>query len=426
MADVKDGERTDSTSNGMPSEIQVSGEVPQKEKLYADIPGMPTQEAVEGIRFDFNSGLRVFFPAGDKKYHLKFQDADTGLVWYDSDVNPGTVINSVKKYYIRIRFFITRQGTGEKVFEHTLDLKNKKVVVQFPVGTIGDSIGWFSYMERFQKKHQCKLLLVVSDFVKDLFQKQYPDFEFIQKDAVKDQGMYATYYVGLFFKGNVDFQPVDFRHVGLHRTAGMILGLRTATELADIPPRLDFSAPRMIGDKYVCIATKASAQCKYWNNPLGWNTVIKFLKDNGYRVLCIDKEVVHGTGIVYNQMPWGVEDFTGNRPLQERVNLIKNADFFIGLGSGLSWLAWCCRVPVVLISGFSLPNTEFYTPYRVINYGVCNGCWDDMRCDFDHNDYFWCPRHKNDKQQYECTKLIPPEQVINVIKTIPSFKGAGK
>ena len=47
----------------------------------------------------------------------------------------------------------------------------------------------------------------------------------------------------------------------------------------------------------------------------------KFLKDNGYRVFCIDKERVHDAGLVWNHMPWGVEDETGDKPLQERIDL---------------------------------------------------------------------------------------------------------
>ena len=389
---------------------------------YGNVKTKPVVEAVEGITYDFNFGLRVYFPQTGLKYHLMFKNADTGLILYDSDVEPGTVISSVKKYYMRFTFVVTRQGTGEKVFEHTLDLRDRKVVVQFPVGTIGDSIGWFSYAERFQKKHGCNLVLVVSDFLRDLVQKQYPQFEFIHPDDVPEANSSASYYIGLFVNGDTNYQPVDFRQVGLHRTAGYILGLRTKDELEDIPPRLDLSAKRAIKGKYVVIATKASSQAKYWNNQNGWHSVIKFLKENGYRVLCIDKDRVHGTGLVFNHIPWGVEDLTGEIPLQERVNVIKDADFFIGLPSGLSWLAWCCNVPVVMISGFSLPNTEFYTPYRVISYDVCNGCWDDRKETFDHTNFFWCPRHQNDQNQFECTKYITDEQVINMIKTIPSFK----
>ena len=405
-----------------PEEVKV--EVPQekKENAYGDITAIPVIDAVEGIKFDFNSGLRVFFPQTDKKYHLKFSDADSGLVMYDADANPGTVVTSVKKYYIKYHFEVTRQGTGEKVFEHTVDLKDKKVVVQFPVNTLGDSIGWFSYMERFQQKFECKLVLVISDFLKNLVEKQYPQFEYIKKEDTVKANAYATYYVGLFFKGNTDMQPIDFRLVGLHKTAGYILGLRTKEELDDIPPRFDLSAPRQIKEKYVVMSCKASAQCKFWNNPFGWDRVIHFLKDNGYKIVCIDKNRVYGSGTIYNQLPWGVEDYTGDIPLQERINIIKDADMFIGLSSGLTWLAWGCKVPVILISGFSLPSCEFYTPYRIINYQTCIGCWDDVREDFDHKDYFWCPRHEDDDRKWECSRLIPPEQVINVIKSVPTFK----
>jgi len=113
-------------------------------------------------------------------------------------------------------------------------------------------------------------------------------------------------------------------------------------------------------------------------------------------------------------------DDTGEKDLQQRINTIKDADCFIGLSSGLSWLAWCCQVPVVLISGFSAPDNEFYTPYRVINRHVCNSCWNDTRCDFDHFDFLWCPRHKGTDRHFECTKAITGAQVIKMLQKIPA------
>ena len=49
---------------------------------------------------------------------------------------------------------------------------------------------------------------------------------------------------------------------------------------------------------------------------------------------------------------------------------------------------------------------------------------DLMRENFDHFDFLWCPRHKGDDRQFECTRLISPEQVISTIKKIPTFKPA--
>ena len=113
--------------------------------------------------------------------------------------------------------------------------------------------------------------------------------------------------------------------------------------------------------------SRARLQSKYWNNPTGWAEIVRFLKEAGYRVVCIDLKPTHGKGLVWNHMPPGAEDQTGDRPLLERARWLKHAEFFIGLSSGLSWLAWAMRIPVVMISGVTHPINEFVTPYRVIN-----------------------------------------------------------
>lgn len=401
-----------------PAPEQSPKEQPKQPSIYGEIPQIPTQDAVEGIKFDFNDGIRILFPHNGKEYHVTFTDIDTGIILFSQDTVPGAYVTSVKKFFIRFRLIIHDKGGKGPIFTHDFDAKDREVMIQLPVGTIGDSIGWFSYVERFQIKHQCKLVCVMTPWIAEVVRKQYPNITFIAPEETKNYKPYACYYMGLFFRGDVDHQPIDFRYIGLHRTAGYILGV----DPADEPPRFDLSAPRKIKEKYVCIAAQSSSQAKYWNNPYGWYEVVKFLKDNGYRVLCIDRDRVHGTGLNWNHIPYGVEDFTGQLPLQERIDLIKNADFFIGLSSGLSWLAWGCKVPVIMISGFTHPTNEFATPYRVINYHTCHSCWNDMRIDFDHYDFLWCPRHKGTDRHFECTKLISAEQVITMIKKVPSFR----
>ncbi len=389
---------------------------PAQPPIYGNVPEIPTQEAVEGIRFDFNDGIRVKFPQGG--YRVCFSDIDTGTILYNAEIKQESMVTSVKKFFIKFRLQIFRAGETEPIFEHEYNAKDKEVMIQLPVGTIGDSIGWFSYVERFQQKHNCKVICVMTPWIADLVRKQYPDITFITRDETLNYSPYACYFLGLFFQGNVDNQPIDFRYIGLHRTAGYILGV----DPHDLPPRFDLSAPRRIQEPYVCIAVQSSTQAKYWNNPVGWLQTVKFLKDHGYRVLCIDKSPVNGQGINWNQIPNGAEDFTGDIPLQERVNLLAHADFFIGLSSGLAWVAWCCKIPVVMISGFTHPTNEFDTPYRIINYHTCHSCWNDMRVDFDHFDFLWCPRHKNTERQFECSRLISVDHVINTIKKIPAFK----
>lgn len=388
---------------------------PPKESTFVLPPETPTLEAVDGIRFDFNNGLRIKFP--DKgEYRCVFKDLDTDCLLYSMDVKPGCTVESVKKFFIRFRLEIYKKDAlKEPVFTHDLDLSGKEVLIQLPVGALGDTIAWFSFVERFQKKHGCKLFCSMEPRLAEIFKAQYPDIEFCTKEDAAKLKPYATYNLGLFFGGDTDHQPFDFRQIGLHRTAGKILGIE---DLSDIPPRVDLTAERRIKEKYVCIAAQASSQCKYWNNPFGWRATVEYLKSQGYRVLCVDRMPEYGTDFTWNHIPYGAENFTGDLPLQERIDLIKDSDMFIGLSSGLSWLAWCCRVPVILVSGFTDPVNEFETPYRVQNASVCHGCWNDMRCDFNHFDFLWCPRKKDAKDKFECTKAITPKMVIDRIRQI--------
>ena len=380
-----------------------------------------TQLDSSGIRFDFNDGCRVQAPLGDDVWVIRLFDLDTGNILFQTtpDFRGGSV-RSAKKYYVRFRI---EAWKGEKlVFEHNYDAKDREVLIAFPVGTLGDTIAWLSYAVRFADAHKCKLTIAIAGRLIPLFAGAYPDIRFIDAKGAKADDSYATYRVGLFFN-DVEriHQPVDFRHVGLHKTAAHILGL----DPTEAPPRLAVPAgERPIAEKYVVIATQATSQCKYWNNPFGWREIVKFLKEAGYRVICIDQKPVNGVGIVWNHVPAGAEDMTDQLSLEDCVRWIRHAEFFVGLSSGLAWLAWAAGAPVVMISGFTLPSTEFQTPSRVINYHACVGCWEDPTLRFDHKDFLWCPRHANTPRQFECTRLITAEQVKQTIRRLPGFSGS--
>ena len=51
---------------------------------FGDIPKVPTQDAIDGIKFDFNDGLRVLMPKGAKPYHVRFVDLGTKSCVYDA------------------------------------------------------------------------------------------------------------------------------------------------------------------------------------------------------------------------------------------------------------------------------------------------------------------------------------------------------
>ena len=388
-----------------------SSDRPPVAPAYPPPAQQPTEAGPRGIRYDFNLGARILLPTREEgEWLVRLSDMDTGNTLFESR-NKGAVVASSKRFYVRFRVEI--YDGSELLLDHTYDCRGREVLVQFPVGTLGDTMAWFPYAARFGEVHGCKLTCAMSELIIPLLKDQYPDITFVTHKEVVDGGLqdhfYATYCMGLFFddKENV-WQPTDFRMVGLHRTAGYILGVDPTEAPAKVTIPDD---PRPIAEPYVCIAVQSSSGCKMWNNPMGWREVVAHLKDAGYRVVCIDQKPVHGSGLLYTHIPYGAEDQTGDRPLTERAHWLKHAEAFVGLSSGLAWLAYAVGVPSVVISGFTHPTNEFTTPYRVINWHTCNSCWNDPAVRFKHDDFMWCPRHQNTSRHFECTRLITSAQV---------------
>ena len=405
-----------SASSAAPASVSAANDPAAPKPAYPEAAPAPTQHGPKGVRFDFNEGCRVTLPEDEHPWRVRISDLDTGNILYETEIKAGRV-SSTKRYYVRFGLELWQQG--KSLFRHEFSAEGQPVLIQFPVGTLGDTLGWFPYAVKFLAKHQCRLTCAMAERLIPLFQATHPDIEFIAHEQVKPERYYATYNIGLFFddKDHI-FQPCDFRFVGLHRTAGYILGV----DPTEVPPKIALGDEgRPVEEPYVVIAVQSTTQSKCWNNPLGWHEVVRFLKEAGYRVICIDQKPVHGAGIVWNHIPHGAEDQTGDRPLLERASWLRHADFFVGLSSGLSWLAWALGTPVVMISGFTHPINEFTTPYRIINYHACNSCWNDPRHRFDHHDFLWCPRHADTPRQFECTRLITADQVNQVIRTIPGF-----
>ena len=409
---MNDSPTSETQAAGAPA---IAAPAPEEKRPNPQPAPLPTQAGPLGLRFDFNLGARVTVPDG-KPWRVRLWDRDTGNILFESSAG-AAYINSTKRYYLRfgIEIFVD----NDCIFQHDYDARGQRVLIQFPVGTLGDIMGWFPYAIKFQEKHGCRLTCAMSQLLIPLYRDAYPDIAFVTHEEVKPEEFYASYCIGLFFDDEDRvWQPCDFRLVGLHRTAGYILGV----DPTEMPPKLgitDEGPP--LAEPYVCIAVQSTTQAKYWNNPNGWREVVAFLKAQGLRVICIDQKPTHGFGLVWNHIPHGAEDMTGDRPLAERVRWLRHAKAFIGLSSGLSWLAWAAEVPVVMISGFTHPTNEFDTPYRVINYHACNSCWNDVRHRFDHKDFLWCPRNANTPRQFECTRLITASQVIATLRTVPGL-----
>lgn len=346
----------------------------------------------------------------DNKLNIKCYDNNNNVV-YQNELSINSWIKLNKEYFIKWR--TTVEENGEVIYDETLDLTDKRVYISFGSKSLGDTMAWAPYCEVFRQKHNCKL--IVSTFHNGLFRDQYPEIEFIEPGEMVPN-IHAQYRLGWYYTNegtyDKDKHPNDFKRIPLQKTATDILGL----DYEEVRPLLKL--PKVKKKKKVGIGFHSTAQSKYWNNPDGWQAVVDHLNALGYECMIYSKE---GDGYMGNNYPEGVTTFKGGN-LQEVIDDLSECEFFIGLGSGLSWLAWACKLPVVLISGFSEKWAETtLDTYRVINESVCHGCFNSDR--LDAGDWNWCPLHKNTDRMFECTKQISSDMVIKQINRIINNEG---
>ena len=341
----------------------------------------------------------------ETNFEITFID-EGGNVIYQNNLAINSWVKLNREYYTK--WTIRVKEDNNLIFSNILNLENRRVYISFGSKSLGDSLAWIPYCEEFRKKHNCEL--IVSTFLNDLFKDQYPNIKFVEPgETVYD--IYAQYQLGWFYNENGEFDsnkhPFDFKKQPLQKTATDILGL----DYVEIRPELKL--PNKPKKKKVGIGFHSTAQAKYWNNPDGWQSVIDYLDSLGYECMIYSKE---GNGYMNNFYPKGVTIYKGGN-LQEVIDDLSTCEFFVGLGSGLSWLAWACKLPVVLVSGFSEKWAETtLDTYRVINENVCHGCFNNDR--LNAGDWNWCPLHKGTNRQFECTKKISSDMVIKEINKI--------
>lgn len=383
---------------------------------FEDVPYLT---AVEGIRFDFAFGYRVFVPqnAPREEYEIRFFDSASGMPLEKYTMKRGQTLVGNRKFYIP--YILQIHADNKLLFEHRYNCVGQRVYIVVPDGGLGDNLAWVPLAEKFRLQYSANVCCVTGEWMARLVKDLYPGMEFLNEAEVpKLAGAYACYFCGIFKEADKAWRPIDHQSLGMQRAVEAILGL----PYEDVKCRLHRGSKRPFPEPFVCISTMATNPGKYWNFPDGWNTIIRFLKKLGYRVLDIDRDSkLTFAGKEYT-IPSEAEDFTGLFPIQERLDLLEHAEFFIGLPSGLSWLAWNADIPVVMISGFTMPNCEFPTPYRVTNYLFCHGCWNDSSCFFDQNVPVWCPRHVGTPREIECTRVITPKMVQDTIMKIPAVQ----
>lgn len=243
-----------------------------------------------------------------------------------------------------LNWFITVHHNGLLVTENSFNLENKFVFIKMDAYALGDNIAWIPYVEEFRKKHNCGI--ICSTFYNDLFKDVYPNILFVNPNTNIDN-VYSQYYIGATNDMNLKYSLVSVNQIPLQYVAASTLNL----PMSELRPKLETQFINPIETKkYVCISEFASSNQKYWRYDNGWQDVVDYLNSIDYDVIVISKEPTTLNNII---------DLTGDDSIINRAKLLKDADFFIGVSSGLSWLAWSVNTHTFLISDVTQMNHEF-------------------------------------------------------------------
>lgn len=334
----------------------------------------------------------------DSKFRVQFRDGYGGECHYSSDCNSNTWHRLNRRYFTEWSVLVFEEG--RLIYDRKFSLKGKNVFIVFETESLGDTLAWMHHCEIFRQKHDCNLF--VSTFWNKLF--DYPEITFIEPGETI-YNLHALYRVGWFYKedGSVDFDRhpnVPFK-IPLIQTVTDILGL----EYAEMPPKIKselIDVNPFIGEGRVAIATNSTLEMKFWQKE-DWQKVIDHLNGQGFQVINLSKEKNE-----FNGCP----QLDGSS-IEEIIPYIAYCDFFIGLSSGLSWLAWALYRDVYMIANFSEEWHEFDC-YRFTNKNVCHGCWNTQR--FVAGDWNYCPAYKNTRRAFECHRSIKAQEVIDRIE----------
>jgi autotransporter strand-loop-strand O-heptosyltransferase len=345
----------------------------------------------EHVTIDHNFVLEPFLEIKGRsksKFRVEYIDEE-GVCHYRNTIGAQNWIKLNRRWYTKWTIKIWKDD--EPYYEYTLDYAGKRVYIAFDSKSLGDTIAWMPYVLEFKKKHNCHV--IVSTFKNFLFEDVYPELEFINPGQ-KAEGILGMYSIGWFY--NPDKEPALCNTVKLQEAATNILGL----DYQELKPRIAFTPGNNLYGKYVTIATNSTAGCKFWQKE-EWQLVINYIHEKGYQVINVSKEKNPFDNCIQ------IEDTS----MENTMNVIHHSHLFIGLSSGLSWLAWAMDKKVVMISNFTDADHEF-SCIRITNTNVCHGCWNKAEYRFDAGDWDWCPEHKGTDRQWECHKKIKASDVV--------------
>lgn len=362
----------------------------------------------------------VVFKVGDLELFKKSMDLKNNHVLVTGDIDPDKIemlseFEKITGCILSLRDsdisgFFKSNGSEDLYYRklnpsQILDFFSSKdtipdrTLITLETGSLGDNIAFIPYANEYGKKIGERIDVIMAH--KNLFIDVYDWVNFIETESHSYTNYIAIDYIfekplqeGVAYQLGLDYEEIRPEIRQLNST--------------NIPP-----------GKYVCFSMHSTAQAKHWNYDKGWTKLCNELRLMGITPVCIDRYESFGIEDNWNPIPKNCVNMTGG-DLTRMIEIISGCEYFIGLSSGLSWLAHALGKKVVMISGVTSPENEFSIDcLRIHDDNVCNSCFN--RCKdytFDPGDWMWCPEFRGTSRQFECTKGISAHKVISGIKKI--------
>lgn len=277
---------------------------------------------------------------------------------------------------------------------NTTDFSDKEILLHFDSFCLGDTLCFSSLLSTFLEYHKPKKVYLTT-FAPYLFDIEDDRVEIILASD-------PTRMIDCDKMVNVGYDKNNLSHT----MNGMFYATKDTMKL---PLYLTFGKPPVRKktieriDNKIVIAPESLKKIAKWGyfGSYGWQQVVDYLNSQGFDVFNVSYENTMNLS--------GVKSFNGFDDINVALDHIVSSKLFIGLSSGLSWLAWSYNIPVVMVSGFTKEINEFPC-YRVSNPVGCSGCFNIFQNIQSH-----CPLFTNTIRENECHKKITPEMVIEKI-----------
>jgi len=379
----------------------------------------PYRKGSQSYKYEYVGGTCNLHCASDLSYSLR----DWGhiqsvtLIGGCLEKKPSFECNpSFNKVFESVKNLFTEKSKTETTVESVVnDVEvSNDVLVEVGSKALGDTIGSVAVIDKYRKTSG-RNVSVICKF-SNLFRKSYPEINFI--DSTNDYRYIAEKNAWLLNGKIFDERILTEYKFDMPLLEGFAKDFNM--DASGVEPKVDLVIKeRPIQSKYVCIAVQSTAQCKYWNYPGGWDEICRMLRKKGLTPVCIDRDSSFGIKGNFNEAPSKSVKKTG-MSLEDTINYLYHCEFFIGLSSGLTWLAQAVGKPTVIISNATSKDHEYINEntIRISDETVCHGCFNKPDTyPFNAGDWLWCPVYRNDDmRRFICTKAITPETVMQMIE----------